>query len=581
MKIPFLSYILFLLALSGLAACGDDFLSEDGGAVAQEKSVFWRSPEVLTRAQSRSYFVRDHAVGYSYEAVSGHASSLEDVRCQVVNRAELDRLADEEGYEPYQTSLGTKVYTEEMVYNSFTDYVQNTNLHTDVEGRILLIAGGDAKYNCSIFEDGTVETRIVDVKKRVSLGRYALQTATIMEMAEKHPTVLTASFREAVRQVAECPGENFVACADSFLSTYGTHVVTYAEFGGSLDILAQVEKKKYYTVYNTESQLSADVLAGLFKEAGESEGSDKKYEYLENAKCNITVRGGDVSTLDALNNMNYYGVHASNAEAQSKWLASVTFDPSDPLKTTAAVVNMSFVPIYEFVNNETAKARIKAVMEGSTETFINTLGNRNFVNVRIPYEPRDLTCKLGKSITYRCEKPEVTDFVYAGRHVATICTERIKEIDPDTTVRVVYPIYEGRMQQADGLCLHNGRSYSVKWTNDHECTVTDNGLASCDGFVYILAGVPSFTAYSNITYDTAHALPALEIDTPFNVDGTFNSQCTPYAVTKERGCFFLKNCSGINITSIPNWEYDSDTKRMKRRDEYIYIYNPNELDYND
>ncbi len=581
MKKPFLSYILSLIALFCLVACNDDMALESDGADNQNGCSYWHSPEVLTRAQTRNYFLRDHAVGYSYEAVSGHANSLDDVRCQVVNRAVLDYIAEYELMQLYVADLHNTVYSKEMVYNSFTQYVQNSNFHATAEGQIVVVASGDLKRNCSIFEDGTLETRMVQVSKRISCGEYALQYGSLLEMAKRYPMILTASFRNAVQQVADAPNENFVACVDSFLATYGTHVVTKAEFGGSVDILVQIEKKKYNTVYGDENNLTVDVLEGLFKKAGQGSESEKKYKYLENAKCNITVRGGDVSMLDALNNMNYYGVNASDSISLYDWMNSVTFDPDNSQKTTATVISMEYVPIYEFVTNEKARERIEAVIDGSTETMIKTFGNRNFVNVKIPYNAQDIIYRLGNHTTLNCTAPDVTDFVYAGRHVATICKERIKEIDPDFDVRVVYPIYEGRMQQTDGVCLSGGHEYHVKWTDNDKCEVTDNGTASTDGYVYILAGVPSFTAYKNISYYTAHAIPGAEVDTPFSVDGTYNPACKLYYVEKKRNNFYLKDCDETEITSIPNWTYDKDLKRMRRSDDYIYIYNPNELDYYD
>ncbi len=565
----------------GFSACSDDIALEGDSTDNPNACSYWHSPEVLTRAQTKSSFLRDHAVGYSYEAISGRANNIDDVRCQVVNRSELDRVASETGLSLYIADLETDIYTKGMVYNSFTQYVQNSNVHASAEGQVLVLANGDVKRNCSIFEDGTIETRMVEVTKCISLGEFALQYGDLVELSKQYPTILTSSFRDAVRQVAEAPKEYFVACVDSFLATYGTHVVTQAEFGGSVDILAQIEKKKYNTVYGDEKQLSVDVLEALFKKKSDSSESDKKYTYLENAKCNITVRGGDVSKLDALNNMNYYGVNASDSADLSDWTNSVTFYPNNAAQSTASVISMEYVPIYEFVTDETARKRIEAVIDGSTEMMINTFGHRNFVNVKIPYASQDLTFRVGNQATYNCASPDVTNFIYAGRPVATICNERIKELDPNFDVRVVYPIYEGRMQQTDGVCLFGNHEYHIKWMDNDQCEVTDNGPVSSDGNVYILAGVPSFTPYKNINYYTAHALPSVEVDTPFDVNGSYNPSCNVYFVEKKRNNFYLKDCNEKNITSIPNWSYDAAQKRMRRSDDYIYIYNPNELDYND
>lgn len=582
MRMSFFIYSLaFVVALLNITACSDN-LEE----IANERDeisgdAVWHSPEIWSRAQSQRYFLRDHAVGYSYNAVSGDSYSLDDVRCQVVNRAELDRLTDVSKYFLYSTNVEQTATLEGNVYNSFTQYVQNSNLKADGEAGITLIAGGEAKYECSIFEDGITDCYIVDAQNKISSGSYRIQTDAIMELAKANPTVLTASFRDAVRQVAVASDKNYLACVDSFINTYGTHVVTYAEVGGSLNVLVQLDVKRYKTVENTEATLTADVLKGMFKASMSGSGSSDSYKKLEDAKCHVKILGGNVELLDELTNMNYYRTNQVDASVLNKWQESVVFDPNDYEKSTASVIRMDFTPIYKFVNDPTAKKRIRSVVKGATQDLIDLLGNRNFVNVSFPYTPQTIYYILGSQTKKSCKSPDVTNLVYAGRHVATICSEQVKAIDSSQKVRVVYPIYEGRIQLNNGLCAHKGRVYNVAWKDD-ECIVTDKGEVNNETMVYITAGIPSFTAYDNITYSKAHLVPDLEIEYPFLVDGTYNTKSTPYFVKKDKGCFYLpetKNKS--SITSIPNWAYDKASKMMKRNDDYVYIYNPNELKYND
>lgn len=569
------------IMLLNMIACSDDFEEIADMCDSTSGNAVWHSPEVWTRAQSQHYFLRDHAVGYSYNAATGESYSLDDIRCQVVNRAELDRLADVSKYFLYTTDPKQEVTMDGNVYHSFTEYVQNSNLKADAEGAITLVAGGKAKYECSIFEDGTTDSYIVDVQSKISSGSYRIHPDAIMDLAKTHPTVLTASFRDAVRQVAEASDNNFMACVDSFIHTYGTHVVTYAEVGGSLKVLVQLDAKRYKTVENTEAALKADVLNGMFKASWEGGGSSEGYKYLEDAKCHVKVLGGNMRYLDELTNMNNYRVNKVDLSALTKWQSSVVFNSDDFNKDSTSVIYMDFTPIYQFVNNPTAKKRIRGIINGSTQDLIDLLGNRNFVNVSFPYNPKTIKYVIGNKNVKSCTSPDVVNLVYAGRHVATICTESVEDIDPLQDVRVVYPIYEGRIQLYNGLCQHNGRVYKVAWDGD-SCIVTDKGEAGNDETVYVTAGVPSFTAYNNITYSPAHSLPGLEIDKPFNVDGTFNSSATTYFVQKAKGYFFLLATHGKDpITSIPNWSYDKTLKIMKRNDDYVYIYNPNELKYYD
>lgn len=562
-----------------MAACSDvPNLAEDISDTSA--NAIWHSPEVLTRAQTQQLFLYDHAVGYSYNAMSGESYALKDVRCQIVNRAELDRLADVSKYYLYLVNKENKISGEGHVYNSFTDYVQNSNLKVGVGASISIIGVGSIKAEGSIFEDGNVDTYVVDTKRRISCGTYNLYADAITKLAETNPTVLTASFRDAVKQVAEAPESNYRACVDSFINTYGTHVVTKAEVGGKLDVLLQVEATKVKTQYFLEASLTADVLKGMFKAAVEGGISKEDYEYLQNSKCRISVVGGSVKYLDALTAMDSYKVGKIDNSNFDKWQSSVVFNPDDYSKDSTAVIDMKFTPIYDFVLDPVAKRRIRSAITGNVQDLIDLLGNRNLVNVSFPYTSTDLSCKLGGK-QYTCESPKVVDLIYAGRHVATICTERIDTIDATQDVRVVYPIYEGRIQMKNGFCAHGGRAYNVAWTGD-ECKVTDNGRTKDEGMIYVTAGKPSTEKYDNINYNTAHELPAIETNLPFNIDGSYNTNAVYYSVEKKKGHFFLPASKGKGaLTGIPNWTYDEATGMMKRDDAYVYVYNPHELSYND
>ncbi len=578
------AHILAAALLLCLAACSDDLtelpLAPDDGAGA---ASVWHSPEVLTRAQTQAYFLRDHAVGYSYNALEGRDCSIDDVRCQVVNRDELNRLADSSAYFLYTVNNEQQVSASGSVYHSVTEYVQNAFLKATAEAKITLIGGGEAKAKCNIFEDGVEDCLIVQASDNVTSGTYRMDAYAVAEVAQEHPEVLTAPFREAVRQVAAAPESQWQACVDSFINVYGTHVVTAAEMGGSLDVLVQVNEKRFKTKEEMDVELSADVLAGLFKGAWASNKTSADYEFLQDTRCNITVRGGDVSLLDRLTNLSAYSVAATDTSVMALWQKSVVFDANDFTKSTAAVIDMDFTPIYELVNDPVAYQRLSAVIDGDVQDLIDLMGNRNFVNVSFPY---DKNKKVSAEFVYdrytsrmSSTNPAVTDIIFAGHHIATICKELVNEIDSSEYVRIVYPIYEGRIQLANGLTYHNGHAYRVAWRGE-QCSVTDLGEQAKPTTVYITAGVPGFTAYENISYNAGHLLLGIEIDTPFLPDGTSNSNAQRYAVKKIGSHFYLPASKGNNtIMGIPNWSYDKQTEMMKRDDDYIYIYNPNEMRY--
>lgn len=449
----------------------------------------------------------------------------------------------------------------------------------DVGAKLSIIGVGSIQAEGSIFEDGTTDSNVLSTKKKISSGTYTLYADEVIDLAETHPTVLTESFRDAVRQVAEASEENYRMCVDSFINTYGTHVVTTAEVGGKLDVLLQLDAKKFKTEYSLNGKFKADILDGLFKAAGSGEVSSDKYEYLQNSKCHISVKGGNVKYLDAITSMDSYHIGTIDYSLLDKWQSSVIFDPDDSTRDSTSVIDMKFKPIYDFVLDPVAKRRIRSTIDGNVQDLIDQLGNRNFVNVSFPYSPTRLHYTLGGKVQ-TCESPQIVNVVYAGRHVATICTERINAIDPEHDARVVYPIYEGRIQLNNGFCIHNSRAYTVEWTGD-ECKVTPKDWTTENTTIYVTAGKPDTKKYDNITYNEAHLLPAIETNLPTNVDGSYNTNATSYFVEKQKGHFYLPATKGNNLTGIPNWTYDEKSGMMKRDDGYVYVYNPYELSYND
>ena len=576
----FVRIVTVAILLLCLAGCSDDLtelsLAPDNGA---EDFSVWRSPEVLTRAQTQAYFLRDHAVGYSYNAMEGRDCSIDDVRCQVVNRSELNRRSDDSDYFLYFVNNEHKVSAGGSVYNSVTEYAQNALLKASGEAKIALIGGGEAKVKCSIFEDGEEDCRIVESNSKVSSGTYRMDADAVAELAKTYPEVLTAPFREAVRQVSAAPESHWQACVDSFINVYGTHVITYAELGGSLNVLVQINEKRFKTQEEVNVELTVDAIAGLFNGAWKSDKTTSDYEFMQDARCNITVRGGDVSRLDNLTSLSSYKVAASDTSSLSLWQRSVVFNADDFSKSTAAVIDMDFTPIYEFVTDSVAYRRLAAVIDGNVQGLIELLGNRNFVNVSFPYDQKTVSCVAGNGVKKDYADPYVTDIIFAGRHVATICRDSVADISQSEYVRVVYPIYEGRIQLANGLCYHDGHAYRVAWRGE-KCIVTDLGEQEEPKTVYVTAGAPSFTRYENISYDAGHLLPGVETDTPFLPDGKYNNAAKIYPVQKSGGHFYLPGTKEAGpTTGIPNWSYDTKTKMMRRDGTYVYIYNPNELRY--
>lgn len=114
---------------------------------SSRKMMFCQRPS--SRSVEGKQFFRHHGIGYSYNAVEGKSCNLKDFRCQILNRAMLEKIGELEGYNfLIASNLNELKYTHE-VYSSVTDYIQNTNVYAGASGKIVMFSG-DASATCSL-----------------------------------------------------------------------------------------------------------------------------------------------------------------------------------------------------------------------------------------------------------------------------------------------------------------------------------------------------------------------------------------------------------------------------------------------
>jgi hypothetical protein len=174
----------------------------------------------------------------------------------------------------------------------------------------------------------------------------------------------------------------------------------------------------------------------------------------------------------------------------------------------------------------------------------------------------------------------MVNVICAGRYVASICWERIEDIDPHSDVKVVYPVYDREVNLSSGMCIHNGTAYQVRNLRNGY-SVTKVGEAQ-DNKMYLNGGVPGITRFENVNYVQSYNLPAIELANSVKSDGSVGAQ-NIYQVYKSGLDFLLNNKDGKaqkgNISGLPNWEYNRYYDRMIRNKDYKYYWNPKEINY--
>jgi hypothetical protein len=549
-------------------------------------SIFQFSQPVFTRAYDSTLrqFYRHYGIGYSYNAVEGSYCNLSDFRCQILNRAVLDRVLEEQNAEILNVDEINEIVSSNAVYSSVVNYIQSAGFKASGSGTFITYSGS-ATASANIFEDGVDESYIIHDELTNDVVEYTLNYPDLIPYLDQYPALLTSSFRAALDKI-----DDTNKSIDDFVNVYGTHVVVFSKLGARMSVDLQVDAKRFeerdslYTV-------SEQSLALMFNEVKNTSESERNYQYLKDCNCQFSVTGGDVSIFDNLLDITSFECDSYTPQMKADWLNSIRFDDNDIANSNVEMVDMRVAPIWYFIPNKQLADRVQARITGNLGLVIETLGNDNLINTSFLAHPKLVSCIIGDQ-DYYATLPSTVDVIAANRHVATICKERVPDISNTEEVYVAYPIYEGRVKLTDGLCIYNNKVYKVEWSFNRFTVTPVDGEVSTEDKIYMNAGVLSVAPSDQLTYQDSHLILGCERPGGITIDGKLGGEMR--AVHKHFGHFYLDNWKEYN--NLPGWSYtntlpkeaenypdyfkgDTYKNRMVRNDNYVYVWNKTEIRY--
>lgn len=553
-----INHALMACLCAAFVSCSDELpLADMPESLPSEADSYWktgtRSPEM------EAAMLRSHGVGFSFDAVNGTKCNVGDVRCQIVDVDKLDALG--------AYSEEWKSYTKTNFFTSHNEveYLQQTGVTMEVSGSMLLYKGSYMSA-AAIMEKGKENTvrftsnyDVQELAKRIDTG--VLSDFSTDELTD----LLSPNFLYALNKIEATDIDN-VAVVDSFINIFGTHVITDALVGGRLtmDIVAS---KKQFTTYiheKTVSEQSLNLFFTILEQIVNEENQRFMKGVLNNSELVMTTKGGDVTKLSSIIAAPNPDKIKENTAALSEWEKTVAYSANDPWSSRCEMLDMEVIPIWEFVPNPVTAQRIKTRIQADALTMQQLYGNRNFVSVRIDANPRSVTTSLGgKPVTVN--DPWVVDVIAANRKVATVCKEWVPELDPEHSVRVVYPIYENKFQEASGVCIYNGSAYSVRWLYDR-FVVEKMDTPVSGNTLYLNCGILSTQPTDGIEYAAGKATLGYEWPGSLDINGNLAGQ--PYYETRKfLDRFYITTAD--SYSNLPNWSYCKDDGLSKyMNDEY-------------
>ena len=523
-------WLIGVVGLLVLGACSQETGLEGDDAAAPSSFSWTRG----TIEETRMAFLRNFGVGYGYNAVSGRYCNYDDIRCQVLNRRQLERAAVNLQEQLFFADYTTRSFYRDTVAYSDHDYVAIFNL--DENSSInCVVYSQEQTIRQNILEDGLRQSfyYCADETQQVASQWISVaSTKAAMQSGLDPQNLLTASFRDAVSHLGDTDDP---AAVDSFIRVYGTHVVVGAAVGGRLHIDLKNSMKRY-SRHLQEDQFESEDLLLAFKSRSENRQLSEQYEWVEDASINVTVYGGDQSALSQLiGPQRYDGSRHFDVASLSTWRNSITFVPDDEYASNAEMIDMEVVPIWEFVFDADAAAKLRTRITSDAALARKLLGEKNFTSCIFPLRHDEANCQVAhrdgswETVTHctgnRSDR-HVVFVVSGGRYVAMQSYEYLS--GPGVTGQyfwTVYPVYGTEVKLYCGLAVSeaDGRLYRLVMGNDgyvRPQMLTDAEQPGQSVTVYLNAGQLSFTAQQG--YDYAPAIPMLYVEPTHgvNTDGT-------------------------------------------------------------
>ena len=578
-RLCLLALIVAMGAMIASCTSEDDVLDDLVVETNDDAAPFqWtRAEDVETRAQ----FLRNFGVGYSYDAVRGKYCDWQDIRCQVLNRQELEER-NKKGKVMLVSQVKSGFNSQQTVRYSQRDYVASMDLQTKQEIDLGLYSR-TKRTRQYVLEDGLQDCFYYMVQDNILKGEQYITPAEVQNAINKEwfagqqTKLLTRSFQDAIEHLAWNYDATNYALVDSFINVWGTHVITRAFLGASMQLTLKNDMWRYHDNVSEQSFTSEQLLTAYRDR--KSNRQKEEYHWTEQSSLYIECRGGEMSYMGTMiGEAKYDGTRDFEMSDVTRWRESVTFDPKNEAASNCEMIYMEVEPIWNFVPEQYphVKRLLQAAILQDAALYQEMLGDRNFFSTKFPIRPTSATCHWQKNTgswlehkrTDSTSEPMVANVMSGGHYVGTICHEKIG----NQWLWVCYPIYEGKVKLACGFGVADDNStYDVRWINGAvKCTKRSE---KANGTFYINGGAVSVTEQEGITYADATTLPYVEVSGGVTVSGGYKA-AGAYNVRKNGSTFELTAPTGLkDIVGFT----ESGNGRYLRNDNYVYIYNVNEV----
>lgn len=377
--------------------------------------------------------LKKHRMGYGYDVMKDYASDESFSDLPILDYEQVVKLEEEKNMLIISEDRRHYQEIETFSGNTLTELASKLTDNM-TSGGTFLGCGKITTSSTSVFRSKTIEQSCGYIRlKQITSSRTIDLGALAAEATSDDSPLYSKEFREAIRNMKS------VGDASNIINTFGTHIVSSADLGGSISLEVLISREQ-----SVEEEHSVKTVTKKVFGKKTSSSSSTYDSYVEqnglDYQASIDCTGG---TVAAQNDIKAYIDRKEQVPSSAiiNWQNSFQEDPAETQDYNVGMVGCQLAPIYTLINDPTKRAWMEEAFEKYTNTPVTK------------YEDTPATVNI--SLAQQTWQKEGHKRVFLGKdgneNRVLLANEYVPSIRTDKTVTVAYPVLNGKAFYYSGV----------------------------------------------------------------------------------------------------------------------------------
>ncbi len=395
--------------------------------------------------------LKKHRMGYGYDIMKDYASDESFSDLPILDYEQVVKLEEEKNMLIISEDRRHYQEIETFSGNTLTELASElTNNMTS--GGTFLGCGKVTTSSTSVFRSKTIEQSCGYIRlKQITSSRTIDLGALAAEATSDDSPLYSKEFREAIRNMKS------VGDASNIINTFGTHIVSSADLGGSISLEVLISREQSVEEEHSVKTVTKKVFG---KKTSQSSSTYDKYVEQNGLdyQASIDCTGGTVATQNAIK---AYIDRKEQVPSSAiiNWQNTFQDDPAETQDYNVGMVGCQLAPIYTLINDPTKQAWMKEAFEKYTNTPVTK------------YEDTPATVNIASA--QQTWKNDNHKRVLIGKldnaDRVLLANEYVPTIRTDKTVTVAYPVLNGKAFYYSGVFVgdEDHAPGNVRWLGNN------------------------------------------------------------------------------------------------------------------